>query len=88
MLDLGYDGKYDEFKDMSVGKIAKTLSHDDSFDAACKLVIRKCGGKGPKISENLILLNKYMDKKAEKADERNNGMIIDPPKKEQKLFKI
>ena len=88
MLDLEYDGKYDEFKDMSVGKIAKTLSHDDSFDAACKQVIRKCGGKGPKISENLILLNKYMDKKAEKADEHNNGMIIDPSKKKQKLFKI
>ena len=88
MLDLEYDGKYDEFKDMSVGKIAKTLSHDDSFDAACKLVIRKCGGKGPKISENLILLDKYMEKKAVKPDELDNGMIIGQPKKKQKLFKI
>ena len=86
MQDLEYDGKYDEFKDMSVGKIAKTLSHDDSFDAACKLVIRKCGSKGPKISENLILLDQYMEKKAAKADELNNGMVIDQPKKKQKLF--
>ena len=36
----------------------------------------------------LILLDKYMEKKAAKADELNNGMIIDSPKKKQKLFKI